>query len=1006
MIKTVPFLTRARTVDHLGREQIADCPTAISELWKNAYDAYARNVELHVFDGEQAVAAIYDNGHGMTYQDFTERWLVVGTDTKYQDVQDDSTESGSEARHLILTKQGEEPLRFRPKQGQKGIGRLSSANLAPLLLLISKTPSTPFVAALIDWRIFENPYLILSDIEIPVTTFQRQEQLFEQLPELFDRLLENVWGGRDLTERKGRIEHAWKLYDELSDLQISDPGKARPSERIASTIIGTLFDERHLQQWEVWSGERPHGTALLMSEINFDLIAQLPDTPSDPTVEAARDNFVGTLSAFVDPLFDARIPEVNAVDPQFSYAVVTWSGAVSSTRIGTNREFTRQDVNVMEHVLEGTVDEYGVFRGQIKAFGKWQKTNGSYVIEPPHELKIPTGPTTRVGPVDIYIATYEQQRNSSTHTDEEWALFEDWKDRYSGLRAYRNSLRVLPYGRVDNDFFEIEMRRSNHAGREYWNARRMFGRLALSRAHNPNLKDKAGREGFIDNTAAKTLRLLVTNVLRRSARDYFGTASTIRKPTIEEIQKERLAAKAKVEREKLRVKQRRAFRTKLREVNKSLPNYLNELKRHLGELSITTKNEVIAAQAQLETSRSHLVQYRLPEAPTELGTLDEEYRSFRSMVRECQQLLANFAEAISLAIEQIKPAPEELIQKQFERNSGQLNLRLQNWRNRISELRDIEGDRFSILLAERNRAFQEQAGPIVEHVRRGALSLIIASNEMERCRAQIENESEEIFETYIRALESLKESIDLEVIAAHGVRENDELRLELDRLNALAQLGIAVEIVSHELQSYDDAIASGIRKLPKELQASRAVADIKLGYEGLTKQLNFLSPLKVSGQRTQRYITGAEISEYMNQFFEDQLRRESIKLVFTSEFLSFKVFEQPSRIFPVFINLLNNAVYWVGTNRSDDKIIQIGVRDERVIISDNGPGVDEQDVPSLFSLFFTRKLRGGRGVGLYLSRVNLTAGGHRIEYGNQQDKMPLPGANFVIDFKGAEYGDS
>ena len=42
MIHGVSFQTRARTIDHLGRGQIADAPTAVSELWKNAYDAYAK----------------------------------------------------------------------------------------------------------------------------------------------------------------------------------------------------------------------------------------------------------------------------------------------------------------------------------------------------------------------------------------------------------------------------------------------------------------------------------------------------------------------------------------------------------------------------------------------------------------------------------------------------------------------------------------------------------------------------------------------------------------------------------------------------------------------------------------------------------------------------------------------------------------------------------------------------------------------------------------------------
>ena len=58
MITTVAFRTQARALDHLGREQIADCPTAISELWKNAYDAYARSVSLHLFDSNTPIAAI------------------------------------------------------------------------------------------------------------------------------------------------------------------------------------------------------------------------------------------------------------------------------------------------------------------------------------------------------------------------------------------------------------------------------------------------------------------------------------------------------------------------------------------------------------------------------------------------------------------------------------------------------------------------------------------------------------------------------------------------------------------------------------------------------------------------------------------------------------------------------------------------------------------------------------------------------------------------------------
>lgn len=82
MLTSVSFQTRARTIDHLGREQIADCPTAISELWKNAYDAYARKVSLNIFDGDLPVSTLVDDGHGMSVADVRNKWLTVGTESK------------------------------------------------------------------------------------------------------------------------------------------------------------------------------------------------------------------------------------------------------------------------------------------------------------------------------------------------------------------------------------------------------------------------------------------------------------------------------------------------------------------------------------------------------------------------------------------------------------------------------------------------------------------------------------------------------------------------------------------------------------------------------------------------------------------------------------------------------------------------------------------------------------------------------------------------------------
>ena len=83
----------------------------------------------------------------------------------------------------------------------------------------------------------------------------------------------------------------------------------------------------------------------------------------------------------------------------------------------------------------------------------------------------------------------------------------------------------MPYGRPHADFFGIEERRSFHAGRAFWSHPRTFGRVALSRTDNPNLRDKAGGEGMIDNRAKREMRILVVDLLKQTANRYFNLES-------------------------------------------------------------------------------------------------------------------------------------------------------------------------------------------------------------------------------------------------------------------------------------------------------------------------------------------------------------------------------------------------------------------------------------------------------------------------------------------------
>lgn len=989
MIESLAFQTRARTIDHLGREQIADCPTAVSELWKNAYDAYARNVGLNIYDGKPAIATIVDDGHGMNRQEFTERWLVVGTESKA-----DQSETLEEDRG---------GLPYRTKQGQKGIGRLSSANLGPLLLVVSKRQNSPFVAALIDWRLFENPYLFLLDVEIPVVEFDEKHELLPLLPGLFDLLMSNVWGRGNPKniERDRRNEAAWKLF---SDQERSEGKTETTQSRIEATVIGTVFEERHFADWPLWKGEKKQGTILAISDIQFDLEALLShhQADMDSAVGQARDLLFQTLANFTDPFLDEEERKSGYGTIDFSSRVTVWEGGLQRNIIDEGHPFDLQALLSTEHVVDGEIDANGVFLGRIKAFGIW--LDGQVTIPP--AIDVPTRKDSLVGPFHIRIGTYEINRESTLLSDEVFQMLEDRAKEYAGLSVYRNGLRVMPYGREGNDFFRIEKRRSMHAGREFWSLRKMFGRVALRKEQNPNLRDKAGREGLIDNRAVKTFRDLVENILRTTARNYFGSNADLRQKTIPDRQEEYRKQKAEEARNKQRAQNRKRFRANLDRNSPILADLLAEIEQladRLRTADLQHEEDVVALRTVLQDLKQRYQETSLGEAPRTLGTLEERYLGYRRDLRRAKELLDSITDSLDNALERIKPrSAKDIAYSELNANAAFLHKRLRTWAQEAKGLLNSELERIAELQNERNKAYHAKTLPLIDDVEHERIPLRKVSEELEHERDRQDAENAELFEPYISALNSLKERIDLAGLAHFNQDQADELREEVDQLHGLAQLGITVEIIGHEIEGLEQTISAGLRAFPDSIKQSDPYLAVRDSHEALVERLRYLSPLKLSGPKTRVNLTGKHIFDYVQRFFRNDLASADVRLEATPAFLSFSVFEQPARIYPVFINLVNNAAYWVNHSEHKEKRILLNAVDGKVVVADTGPGVDEEDRRHLFRLFFTRKVRGGRGVGLYLCRTNLAAGGHTIEYADKQQAI-LPGANFLIDFKGAKY---
>ncbi len=989
MIDSVAFKTRARTIDHLGREQIADCPTAISELWKNSYDAYARDVALHIYNGEIPIAALVDDGHGMSRREFEEKWLVVGTESKA-----DGSEVPEEDRNGLSP---------RPRQGQKGIGRLSSAALGPLLLVVSKRRTESFVAALVDWRLFENPFLYLQDIELPVVEFSEKEEIFDLLPSMFDRLMSNIWGGGEDQARDERIALAWKNFDNLEN----NEGRSLTREGIEEVIIGTAFTERHFEQWSVWSGKKDTGTALLIGDITFDLRAQLNSLVATVDADAAKqakNRLFETLSNFTDPFADTTNADKGYAVKNFNYSVTAWEGEFSIPIISDDREFDLNNLEELEHVVEGYVDDSGIFKGRIKAFGKW--LDGDVTILP--QSGVPTHKKSKVGSFHLRLGTYERAAKNTTLSPEVIAKIKEQEAKYAGFMVYRNGLRVMPYGREDSDFFEIEKRRALHAGREFWVTRSTFGRVAITRELNPNLKDKAGREGIIDNKASKVFRDLVMNILMTTARRYFGTDSDIRKKALPDIQKDRAKEKAEEARKKITKRKRKEFRKNLKIFSELLIDLLSRLetfatRARMEELP-DSETELLLLRDQLAELAEKSRELSLGPAPNKLGTLEDTYREYRQKKSQIKELLVQLNDSMVRKLEIIKPkSPRDIAYSELTRNAVFLQNRLRKWSLETKEILTSEMRRLTSLVDTRNKQYHTEMLPLLDDLEHDRITLTQMLAELDKERTKQDRENSELFEPYISTLKSLQDSIDIETLVSFSMTEVSETRQEIERLNALAQLGITVEIIGHEIEGLEMTISRGLREMPDEVKKAPSFNAVKTAHEALTDRLRFLSPLKLSGEKIKTWINGEKIFDYISDFFGEKLEQKGISLEASPAFRNFSVYEQFSRIYPVFINLVNNSKYWVGMSPREEKRILLDIVENKVVVADNGPGVEEEDFKHLFSLFFTRKVRGGRGVGLYLCRANLAAGGHTIEYATDNKLKKLPGANFVIDFKGAEY---
>lgn len=963
------FRTRARTVDMLGRQQIANVSTAISELFKNAHDAYANDAEVDYFRSDKLLV-IRDNGVGMTPEEFEERWLVLGTESKY-------APHGRKAESYRPPGEDERAI-----MGEKGIGRLAIALLGRQVLVLTRAERGghlhDLLMCFIHWGLFEISGINLDEIDIPIKRISGGE-----LPN---------------TEQVNRLLDGFRSNVE----QLAAKYHRRDFQRILDDMDDTQLDPENLDEFLSGPSLRDGGYGT-----HFFVVPADEGIAHEIERERRQDSkdFSKFLLGFSNSVFkETRPPPLNTA---FRYWLTDVSG---NDLIEEGEFFTHDELEAADHRISGEFDEFGQFRGSVRIYD-----------EEISDHVVPWGDggghPTRCGPFDIEFGYIAGTQRESRLPPDEHKRITDKLNNIGGLYVYRDRIRILPYGNSDLDWLDIELRRNKGAAYYFFSYRRVFGAVNLTREHNGFLREKAGREGFQQDKAYRQLKDILENLFLQLAADFFRDTG--------DYSESYSGQRAELERLELaRRRREKHVSTKRKNIAASLDSFFQRVGQGLPETELSTLRTTInqrmdaagtmidpddASTALLDAEKeanrrlSEIREsYRLAK-PRGVGLSRKLQRDWNAYLVEFEHLEKKLFNPFSAEVARTLGlvAKEARLHVDQRKRLGELiGQQAENKRKLVSQeagqVRHSADDTRSAALRFARDAIRELQETIsdveVEFARRDLAGL--SEGDIEYVRDSFERRIESVGRKNTETLSKVRDmltAVSTNLVQNPEVAESDivevidqelqELREQTDADAELVQLGLAVAVINHEFEAAIKGVRRSLSKLRPWARSNEGLAgvyqEIRNNFDHLDGHLNLFTPLQRRLYRKSIPIRGKDINHYVRTLFEVRLKRHRIDMASTDAFLAAEIIGFPSTLYPVFVNVLDNAIFWLKDVRGD-KAITLDAAGGAFLISNNGPAVNRRDYKAVFEQGFTRK-PGGRGLGLFISRKALRKEGMDME---------------------------
>jgi|GEM_PF-736855 len=979
------FRTKARAVDLLGKGQIADLPTAITELWKNGYDAYADNLIADLYkEGYNGLTQPYfiisDDGKGMSSSDILDKWLVLGTDSKSR---------------AELDVESEDTLWKRPriKAGEKGIGRLSVAYLGSPMLMVSRKIGYPYELVFFDWRLLENFNLFLDDIIIPTSSVNDISEIPETLEFLKKTFLSNF---KNETYKDFLIDYEGKLNNLSNefDNRVSDVwGSHQVSlkEKIISSTLNSRVEEVILDRIDNHFKNSKHNSGTLFLIFNpIDQVIDLSEKDEDGLED--KKFVISSLTGFTNPF--KEIPFIN-VETKFniykqieSYNLLTSQGDF----------FDKSDFDLADVYIKGEFDGNGNFNGNIRIYNETIEYN---YTNPRRKDK-----KSFYGKVPIELGYSQGEERSSTLTENQFTGISNKVKEYGGLYIFRDDFRVLPYGRDNFDFLNFEQRRSRRAGTYYFSYRRMYGYLDLTRERNPDLKDKSSREGLINNGQYRAFTNDAIGFFVTLAQDYFATNAKEslfldKKKEINDQNEALQADKAREKAEKI------AFTRSLNNYPKRLEEYQTQYENLL-DLLDEKLNNIDVTYSEVESIMDALQKMDL-DFRTLIPKVPKRYKPTETQ----KERLYKFEDKLYKYIELVNPKREEL-QKKAQDKLEIRDLKIDFTKKYNGYISTLEkslvsykqqlADKFNTLTKDYTERSRRLVNSLVES-KEIIINSIVSKEQVARYTEEVEkkynNLSEEAEKTLYPLVEHIKRlSIDINEEQVQGAykAQYDQMKYQWEQTRDTAQLGIAVEIIDHEFNQLYAKINNQLNILSKNdsVNSIKEFNFLEKNFNQLEDKYALLSPLyRISGAQSKEVSCNA-VYKYLLEFFENQIIEYNIKFEVSDNYLQHSISIKEPVIYTVFINIINNALYWM--RNKEQRIIKLDYWSDtnEIIIANSGEKIPDYRLDRIFELFYSQR-PNGRGIGLYLSKQSLNDAGLNIYATNDKRYNTLNGASFVIN---------